>query len=119
MKNNKEKRFITEISEEDFRKLNLEGRVAAEFDIISKKTIALNDVLDACINHLKECTPELLSIPITIAIFNNDVPCERSFSIVTGLKHAYSTRDYFIASGGVWKVKKRHLKAIYRIHLDK
>ena len=117
MKNNN--LFITEISEEDFRKLNLEGQIIDSISANFSRTIALNTVLDSVIDRFTKYDPEALDVPVTIAIFKDSSIYEKNFRIVAGLNHVYSTRDYFTAKDGVWKVKKRYLKAIYRIHLDK
>lgn len=111
--------FITEISEEDFRKLDLEGWVADPFVSSSGQKVSLNDVLDENIKFIR--TNDILDslyTPITVAIFNEWPGGEKSFKFGLGIKHLYSTRDYYETRHGGWKVKKCALKAIYRVHLD-
>lgn len=118
MKNNN--LFITEISEEDFRKLDLEGWVADSIVLGSSQKVKLNRVLDENIERIRDSgVLDSLYIPITVAVFNEWPVDGRSFQIGLGIVHLYSTRDYYKSQLGGWKVKKNCLKAIYRVHLDK
>lgn len=139
--------FITEISEEDFRKLDLKGYeiVWLEEDegkpIKSKrwfwKEVNLNDILDSNIAYWMEQGYEKdfedLKFPVTIAIHTNNGPSPtdyyfdkfmnqysgpKTYEIAMGLHHIYSTRDYFEAKDDYWRVLKRETKAIYRVYLD-
>lgn len=113
------KLFITEISEEDFRKLDLEGLVADAIVPDSTQKVKLNNVLDENIDFIRKSgVLDSLHIPITIAIFYEWPADEKSFKFGFGIKHLYSTRDYYGTRNGNWKVKKNCLKAIYRVHLN-
>lgn len=136
-------KFITEISEEDFRKLNLVGykHVFLEEPGVCKqlKWIKedLNAVLDENIAYMLaqgyEHNLEYLQEPVTLAIHQENGPKPKdyyfdkfmnrysepaTYEIAFGLRHIYSTRDYFEAKEDYWRVLKRETKAIYRIHLD-
>lgn len=143
----KDNKFITEISEEDFRKLNLKG-YKREYDRpVNEKTrnissfvwkeVDLNEELDEnikfWIDNGYESDYEDLQQPVTIAIhiengpnpknyyfdkFMNRYSGSKTYELAMGLKHIYSTRDYFEAKKDYWRVLKRETKAIYRIHLD-
>lgn len=139
--------FITEISEEDFRKLNLVAykRKLATFtdennEMYQKMAwvpVNLNQLLEENINFLLHqgylADLEDLKTPITVAIHkeNSEEPADfyyekymnmysgaSTFYLAFGIKHLYSTRDYFECHEDYWKVKKNETKAIYRIHLD-
>ena len=139
--------FITEISEEDFRKLNLKGYeyVWQEEDenkpIKARrgvwKEVDLNTVLDETIEFWMESGYERdfedLKFPVTIAIHTNNGPSPtnyyfdmymnklsgpKTYEIAMGLRHIYSTRDYFESKDDYWRVLKRETKAIYRVYLD-
>lgn len=114
------KPFITEISEEDFRKLDLEGWVAdAIIPSGVSQEVKLNQVLDEHIDFVRKSgILDSLYIPVTVAVFNEWPMDGRSFKFGLGIKHLYSTRDYYKNKRGSWKVKKNCLKAIYRVHLD-
>ena len=141
----KKEQFITEISEEDFRRLDLVAyeMVSAENEdgtsrFCNWSKVRLNDVLDQGIRYCLEQGTEQdladLSVPITIAIHYNNIPSPgdfyldkwmnrfsgpRTYQIGFGIEHVYSTRDYFEAKmGDYWKVLKRETKALYRVHLD-
>ena len=111
--------YITEISEEDFRKLNLSGYKCRE-DIFSnvKKPIyyELNKVLDEYIKFVKATSnkdnQEALKRPVTICVFKDE-----TFSAIWGIRHLYSTRDYFVSEEDFFKAKKKEIKSLYRIHL--
>jgi hypothetical protein len=116
-KNNK--LFITEISEEDFRKLDLEGWVADAIIPGAPQKVKLNYVLDENIDFIRKSgVLDSLYVPITVAIFYEWPADEKNFKFGFGIKHLYSTRDYYGTKYGNWKVKKNCLKAIYRVHLD-
>lgn len=156
------KRIITEISEEDFRKLNLVGRTRKMDRTLRKMVtteVKLNDVLDREIQFLLETGTgksfKSLALPVTIAIHepypksfynkmraampnNTDEEvkdyCESvymyfdkfmdrltgpaSFEVGIGIKHLYSTRDYYEARDDYWRVNKKDTKVIYRINLS-
>lgn len=113
-------KYITEISENDFRKLDLSGYKCRE-DIFSneKKPIyyELNKVLDEYIEFVKTADDkydqEALKRPVTICVFEDE-----TFYATWGIKHLYSTRDYFISEEGFFKAKKKEIKSLYRIHLN-
>ena len=136
----KEKMFITEISEEDFRKLDLKVKAnervqiderSHRFEMVEK---SMNDILDKEIKYLLEngyaSDLEELSVPVTVAIakdgqfyldkFMNRYSGAQTYQLGLGIKHIYSTRDYFECgkSEDYWRVLKRETKAIYRVHLD-
>lgn len=144
--------FITEISEEDFRKLNLKGyRVKKEFVegpcpgakskegswVYLNEEVDLNEELDENIKYWLELgyqsNFEDLKQPVTVAIhtengsepkdfyfdkFMNQFSGPKTYEMAIGLRHIYSTRDYFESKEDYWRVLKRETKAIYRIHLD-
>ena len=139
--------FITEISEEDFRKLNLVAYAKAREDSVDEygrkvtrlvwKECSMNKVLDTEIDYAKGvgCVEDLerLKTPITIAIHKENGPEPKdyyldkymavlgpaTYLVATNIKHLYSTRDYFEDREDYWRVLKRETKAIYRVHLDK
>lgn len=156
------KRIITEISEEDFRKLNLVGYTRKMDRTLHKMVtteVNLNDVLDREIQYLLETgTSESfknLALPVTIAIHepypqsfynkmraampnNTDEEvkdyCESvymyfdkimdritgpvTYEVGIGIKHLYSTRDYYECHEDYWRVSKKDTKVIYRINLS-
>ena len=142
------KKIITDISEEDFRKLDLVGyRLTKVKDPLTNSTsyvqkrVSLNEELDNNIRYLlDEGTEEgkdALTLPITIAIHNDNDKDEhdetmfgyfdkfmnrfsppKTFEIGIGIKHLYSTRDYYEDREDYWRVNKRATKRIYRITLD-
>lgn len=142
MKN--ENLFITEISEEDFRKLNLKAynRSWVKKEDGTKQLewleVDLNKELDENIAYWKgqgyESDLEDLKQPVTIAIhvkngpnpedfyldkYMNRYTGAQTYQFAMGIRHLYSTRDYFETKGeDYWKVAKKETKAIYRIHLD-
>lgn len=132
------KKIITDISEEDFRKLNLvakENRLekcpggGSRYAFVE---VSLNSVLDKQIESMIEDGYEedqrYLQIPVTIAIheddgyyldkFMNRFTGARTFQVGVGIKHLYSTRDYYEDHEDYWRVSKRETKQIYRIFLD-
>ena len=139
-------KFITEISEEDFRKLNLKGYQQVWEESVNENglysrilvwhEVYLNQLLDENIaywtNLATEEAQEDLSYPVTVAIHvaNGPMPTDfyldkfmnrftgaTTYQIGMGIAHIYSTRDYFEAKEDYWRVWKRETKAIYRIHL--
>lgn len=133
------KKLITEISEEDFRKLDLSvarnERVDNHFEMVSRK---VNDILDDVIGKMIESGYEEdlkdLSIPVTIAIheddgyyldkFMNKFTGAQTYQLGVGIDHLYSTRDYYECHDDYWRVRKDETKVIYRIklsaaHIDK
>ena len=147
MTNDKNELFITEITEEDFRKLSLTAysqkkvTTIAEFGrhISQLKWVPcnLNDILDNLIQSSLENgyheDLQTLSEPVTVAIHkeNGENPQDyyldkflnilgpATYLLGTGIKHLYSTRDYFESKDDYWRVPKRETKAVYRIYLDK
>ncbi len=137
------KPFITEISQEDFEKLGLKGyQQVKTFDEETGTghyewvEIDLNKQLEEEIQALfcsgTEQSLEFLKCPITVAIHvaNGPKPDDfyldkymdmysgpTTFEFGVGIKHLYSTRDYFEDKEDYWRVPKRETKAIYRIHI--
>jgi len=136
------KKLITEISEEDFRKLdlkvkrnervvvseNIPGHPVCKFEMVEK---SLNEIIDKQIRATIEngCESDLrdLQIPLTIAIhepdgyyldkFMNRYTGAQTYQIGFGIKHLYSTRDYYECREDYWRVSKKETKVIYRIKL--
>ena len=48
----------------------------------------------------------------------NCFSCPGTYEIGFGIRHLYTTRDYFESREDYWRVPKKETKAIYRIHLD-
>ena len=137
------KPFITEISQEDFEKLGLKGyQQVKTFDEETGTghyewvEIDLNKQLEEEIQALfcsaTEQSLEFLKCPVTLAIHvaNGPKPDDfyldkymdmysgpTTFEFGVGIKHLYSTRDYFEDKEDYWRVPKRETKAIYRIHI--
>lgn len=139
----KRNNFITEISEEDFRKLDL---VAYEQVWVSNpdgsksiiwKKVSLNEILDRNIEYWLERGYETdkydLTLPVTVAIhvengpepsdyyfdkYMNHYSMPATYEFAMGIPHIYTTRDYYMMKGDYWRVKKNETKALYRIHLD-
>ena len=146
--------LITEIMEDDFRKLNLtiwtHEWVETEESGFHKPVRQLkwvphkiNKILDEQIKCALDAGYEYnltdLTTPVTIAIhinnishtktkkriksgywdkFMNRFTPESTYEIGFGIKHLYSTRDYFEAHDDYWRVKKNETKVIYRVHLN-
>lgn len=133
------KKLITEISEEDFRKLDLtvycnervyspDGK-SFRFEMVEKK---INDILDSeiqlCLESGFESDLEDLELPVTIAIhepdgyyldkFMNRFTGAQTFQFGWGISHLYSTRDYYEAREDYWRVRKDETKVIYRVKLS-
>lgn len=158
------KKIITDISEEDFRKLDItvhrhekvtDGTVT-RIMMVPKK---LNDILDEEIKCLLESGYESdyadLLTPVTIAIhelpttkdyeyakerfpmmneddlkshllyefsyldkFMNQFTGAQTFQIGWGIRHLYSSRDYYESHDDYWKVRKNETKVIYRVKLS-
>lgn len=138
--------FVTEISEEDFRKLDLKGyRQVRKYEenknvyYFDWEMVNLNDILDQNIQYLLsngwESDLETLKCPVTVAVhkcngpepddyfldkFMNRFDGPKTYEFGYGIEHLYSTRDYFEAKEkDYWRVPKREVKSIYRVHLDK
>lgn len=159
-------KYITEISLEDFKKLNLIGYQNTRVDTgensyrmemlpveLNKKidenlqfckdegytTIVVaihtdpteeditnemkNFVLDTKTGEKRNLTEEeafklALYDASYLDKFMNRFTGHQTFQIGCGIKHLYSTRDYYECHGDYWKVKKNETKAIYMIHLD-
>lgn len=128
------KKLITEISEEDFRKLNLivkrNERVSQTFEYVDK---SLNEILDeeiaAIIRDGYESEMDWLELPVTIAIhedggyyldkFMNRFTGAQTYQLGFGIKHLYSTRDYYeCRDDDYWRVRKDETKVIYRVRLS-
>lgn len=145
------KHLITEITEEDFRKLNLKGKVYRRIRLhdgthVNKwKEVDLNERLTENIEYLieqgYESDQEDLNIPFTIAIheendrsleeldnktfffgywdkFMNRFDGPATYEIGIGIKHLYSTRDYYECKEDYWRVRKDQTKVIYRIRIS-
>ena len=134
--------LITEISEEDFRKLHLKGRSrtssVAFNGALTWKEVDLNQELDENIEYWIDSGYESdladLKCPVTVALhvcndeeeptdfyydkFMNRFTGATTYQLGMGIPHLYSTRDYYEMHGDYWKVKKNETKVIYRIHLD-
>lgn len=130
----KTKPYITEISESDFRKLNV---VVHEMNPYSKeptKAMRANEIIDREIKGIIDggCESQLewlTTTPITFAVakdgeiwwdkFMNRFSPASDHYVGVGIRHLYSTRDYFVASDdSLWRIPKKTAKAVYRIHLD-
>lgn len=127
--------LITEISEEDFRKLDLTVWSRENGNTWTPRKI--NDILDEQIQYAlyagyQENLIEL-SVPVTIAIhisnnsdkkigywdkFMNRFSPESTYEIGWGIKHLYSTRDYYECKSDYWRVRKNETKVVYRVHLS-
>lgn len=140
------KKIITEISEEDFRKLDLKVKRHEKIrEMIGDRKIerlvftekSLNDILDENLEYLIESGYEddynSLLTPVTIAIhepgkdiyeetyldkFMNSFTGMQTFQLGLGIKHLYSTRDYYECREDYWRVRKDETKVIYRIKLS-
>ncbi len=161
------KELICNISEEDFRKLDLKGYKSVVFRDTPRESgkhrflqqVSLNDMLDEELKELLDSGYEhdeaYLEQPVTVALYEDptdkdyanarkmyphlpDYGCDeivrirfmyldkfmnrftgaRSYQIGFGIKHLYSTRDYYEAREDYWKVRKAETKVIYRIKLS-
>lgn len=131
------KHLLVDISEENFRALNLKGfRHVLENGRSIMKEINLNEKLDEgiefCLMGGYENDRSQLSLPVSIAIheenndeysgyldkFMNQYTGLQTFQIGWGIKHLYSTRDYYEDHEDYWKVKKSETAVIYRVHLN-
>ena len=146
------KHLITDISEEDFKKLNLtvfeQERVdypdgSHKFELVPKE---LNKIFDneimAMVSSGRQDDLDNLNLPITIAIhednekliqgqnksawltgywdkFMNRFSGVQTYQLGIGIKHLYSTRDYYEAHEDYWRVRKDETKVIYRIKVSK
>lgn len=139
------KKIITEINEEDFRKLDLSVARNERIDNPDGKSFSykmaeckVNDILDDVIGKLIESGYEedlrYLSVPVTIAIhedggyyldkYMNRFTGAQTYQLGIGIDHLYSTRDYYECREDYWRVRKDETKVIYRIklspaHIDK
>ena len=131
------KKLIKDISEEEFRALNLSvyrhEKVNNTLKMVEHK---INDILDAeiqlCLQYGYENDLVALQLPVTIAIHeeNNDefsgyldkfMNCYtglQTFQIGWGIKHLYSSRDYYEAHEDYWRVRKKDTQVIYRVKLS-
>lgn len=141
------KHLIKDISEKDFRALNIKvfrhenvivsenipGHPLYQLQMVEK---SLNDILDNEIDlALKSGWPsdkKALEMPVYIAIheennaefsgymdkFMNRFTGLQTFQIGWGIKHLYSTRDYYEAHEDYWKVRKKETAVIYRVQLE-
>ena len=140
------KKIITEISEEDFRKLDLKvkchGKIRETYGERKVERLvfvekSLNDILDENLEYLIESGFEddykCLLTPVTIAIhepgnniyeetyfdkFMNQYTGMQTFQLGLGIRHLYSTRDYYESHDDYWRVRKDETKVIYRIKLS-
>lgn len=133
------KPLITEISEGDFRKLDLKGRVTKhDGEGTHIVEVSLNDELDREIAAGLQANDEeyenMIGNPVTIAIhvepngmddglywdrYMNRSHPPRSFEIGVGIRHLYQTRDWFEDRSDCWRVRKCETKTVYRIYLDR
>ena len=131
------KHLITEISEEDFRKLDLKVKVHRRTSHERNSSIewieqSLNDVLqeniDTCLKAGYEEDHANLTLPVTIAIhedggyyldkFMNRFTGAQTYQLAMGIGKLYSTRDYYEMRGDYWRVRKDETKVIYRVKLS-
>lgn len=141
------KKIVTEILEEDFRKLDITVYKHEWVEVDGHKSLhyvphKLNDLLDEDIKHILNSGYESdlsdLSLPVTIAIhednygdsdpkeglhgyfdkFMNQYSGITTYYIGWGIAHLYSTRDYYEAHEDYWRVSKKETKVIYRVKLD-
>ena len=131
------KHLLLDIEEEDFRKLNLKCyRHVITGGRSIMQEIDLNDLLDNGINYALrngyESDRTDLTLPVTIAIheenndnysgyldkFMNRFTGLQTFQIGWGIKHLYSTRDYYEDHEDYWRVRKAETSVIYRVHLN-
>ena len=136
------KKIITEISEEDFRKLdlkvkrnervviseNIPGHPVCKFEMVER---SLNEILDneiaAVMADGYDSEMKWLHFPVTIAIhedggyyldkYMNRFTGGQTFQLGFGIDHLYSTRDYYEMHGDYWRVRKDETKVIYRVKL--
>ena len=131
------KQLITDISEEDFRKLDIKVLRNEREEVDERsytfvmREVSLNEIIDRQIRATVESGSESdlndLNTPLTIAIhepdgyyldkFMNRFTGAQSYQLGWGIKHLYSTRDYYEAREDYWKVRKSETKVIYRIKL--
>lgn len=115
--------MITEIREEDFRKLRIKvkryNRYRRDYGVIS-----INKVLDEQIKMLLDSGfPEDfrdLQTPVTIAICKSgrSYMDMKTYQMCWGIKHLYSTRDYYeTKTDDHWRVRKDETDIVYRVHL--
>lgn len=136
------KHLIKEISEKEFRALNLkvyrherilEDEKGSRFGMAMHY---INDILDEEIKYALdsgyEQDLEYLTTPLYIAIheenneeysgyldkFMNRYTGLQTFQIGWGIKHLYSTRDYYEDHEDYWRVNKKETAVIYKITLD-
>ena len=139
------KKIITEISEEDFRKLDItvykHEMVDGRLHYVPYK---INDILDEEIDYVLKSGYEsdliALNLPVTVAIhednFGDVDPKEfaglhgyfdkfmnmysgiTTYYIGWGIRHLYSTRDYYEDHDDYWRVRKDETKVIYRVKLS-
>jgi len=123
--------LITEISESDFRKLGLKLRKGGAFgrEVTYEDANDLIDAeIEACLNSGYPSDIDRLKTPLTIAVakdgeiwwdkFMNSFSPASGYYFAVGIKHLYSTRDYYEDHEDYWRVKKDETEVIYRIHLD-
>lgn len=131
------KHLITEISEEDFRKLDIKVKVHERVNTPNGVSIewvekSLNNILqdniDTCLKAGYEEDHANLTLPVTIAIhedggyyldkFMNRFTGAQTYQFAMGIGKLYSTRDYYEMRGDYWKVRKDETKVIYRVKLS-
>lgn len=159
-------KYITDISLEDFKKLNLIGYQNTRVDTgensyrMEMLPVELNKKIDENLDFCKEEGYTTIVVAIHTDPTEEDIANEmksftldektggrrnltreeaykyalydasyldkfmnrftghQTFQIGCGIKHLYSTRDYYECHDDYWKVKKNETKAIYMIHLD-
>lgn len=132
------KKMITEISESDFRKLDLKVKRNERVELnghvhtYKMKERSINEILDDQLRYMisegYESDLNDMDIPVTIAIHEDDgyyldkymnrFTGAQTYQIGFGIRHLYSTRDYYEAHDDYWRVSKAETKVIYRVKLD-
>lgn len=136
------KHLIKDISEKDFRKLDIKvychERVPVTTTSFTFKMVehSLNEILDKnieyCLEEGWDFNKKELEMPVYIAIheennneysgyldkFMNRFTGLQTYQIGFGIRHLYSTRDYYEDHDDYWRVAKKETAVIYRIHLE-
>lgn len=136
------KNLIKDISEKELRDLDIKvyrhERVQIDENTTTFKMVehSLNDILDLnikfCLEAGWESNKKELEMPVYIAIheenndsysgyldkFMNRYTGLQTFQIGFGIRHLYSTRDYYEDHDDYWRVAKKETAVIYRVHLE-
>lgn len=115
--------MITEIREEDFRKLKIKvkryDRYKRDYEVVSLNKILDEEIKLIIENGFLEGLKDLQT-PVTIAICESGKAYVggRTYQIGWGIKHLYSTRDYYEAKkDDRWRIRKDETEIVYRVHL--